>query len=146
MTAIPEAKLALLAMLQARGELAGVQIQAGLPAEVPTSLERFYIDAARPEGLDEALQEDETPSVERFAMMVVIETRQITGADPGGYAVAEARKWVLYRLLEATVAKDPQLGVAVWSSYVLVQAEVTRPTEDGWFGQVLALVRCRNTT
>lgn len=139
MSAIPAAKLALLALLQARPGLAGVHVAAGLPAEVPAQLERIYVDAA----LLEAVSGEDHPSQETFTIQVVIETRRLSGRDPAGYALTEARKWVLY---EELLAVDPQLGVAVWGSTVTVLGEATRPTPDGWFGQVLAGVHCRNVS
>lgn len=138
MTAIPAAKVALLGMLQARAGLAGVLVQAGLPAELPVNRERVYIDGAT----GETIPRQGHPVQENFQVLVVIETRQITGRDAAGYALTEARKWQLYAEVLGTVEDDPELGVAVWWSFLTVQAEVTRPTTDGWFGQVVALLHC----
>lgn len=144
MTRIPDAKLALASLLAARPALAGVLVRGGLPGEVPTQLERVYVDAAVGPSVAAGKPAQQMES-EVFTVQVVIETRQVTGSDPSGYATAEARKWVLYRELEVVVAKNGgQLGGAVWSSTVAVQLEVTRPTEDGWFGQILAGVRCEH--
>lgn len=146
MTRIPDAKLALAAMLAARPLLidSGVLVRGGLPGKFPTQLERIYVDASsgNPQTPGHPAQE---LTAEAFTIAVVLETRLVSGDNPDGYAIAEARKWALYRELEAVIAQNGgQLGGAVWRSTVAVQLEWTRPTESGWFGYIAAGVRCEH--
>jgi hypothetical protein len=124
---IPSAKAALLAEILARPALIDVHVAWGIPAELPTDLERIYVgdavDVSREwAGLGGArLNED-------YVLQVFVET--FAGGDD--QQTVELRLWTMIAEIEAAVRADNRLGGLV---FVIKPDRVdakTLPTDSGW--------------
>lgn len=142
-TTVPAAKAALLAVLQAREDLAGVLVQRGLPAEVPAQKERVYLSGTEALTRDPVLQQGLRR--ESYLLPLVIEVERFGRGDQVRDGV-EQRGWDIVDELEAAIAEDPELGGILDDAELEgVPVEVTLPLtgNDGWLTRITAQVRAR---
>lgn len=122
---IPAVKEALLAALQASGDLAGVLVTRGVPATEPTSRERVYVgdasNIARQWASLGRLLRSETYQVE-----VIVEHYQ-GGID---VAAAEDRALAISDAVDARVVADPSLGVVGPLSNIQTMVAMSSPTSQ----------------
>lgn len=124
---IPDAKAALLAAIQARGALSAVHVAWGVPAELPSELERIYVsdavDVTREwAGLGGGRLD------ENYAIQVHVEAFR-HGDDQSG---TELRLWDLVTEIESAIRADNRLGGLVFVARPAGVDTKTLPTDDGW--------------
>jgi hypothetical protein len=124
MFSVEPAKVAVKTILRARPGLAGVFVERGMPAKVPTEHERIYIATTR--GVHRDPPPDHGEDV--FIVNLMIE---VVGKRGATHEATEARMWAIANEVDAQVRADPEWGVALCSSWLTLDGEHTAPTAEG---------------
>jgi len=138
-TNAPAAKAALLTLIQARPNLAGVQMSAGHPGDNIDVNETIFTDSIV------ATQDWETMggSTRRRREDFTIELIVIAGKAGVDQAGAEARAWVLLEECELAVRADVTLAATVIFAGITSMKQTNGKGSQGWVSQIVAEVTCR---
>jgi hypothetical protein len=128
---------ALVQLLRARPNLAGVQVEYGWPGDAQVQDEVIYTGRAR--GTDEIanLRAGTKKRDETYDLDVLVEV-----AKPGGtQAEADQRCIDLFAELEDLLAENPRLGLAIHWARLASWEHIPAPTDDGRYAGRRGVVR-----